>query len=101
MDFVLKLVGQFFPADKSALQQAGNKSASPGERVNDVNILAAQALPEFTFQNVIDAVDDEIHHFDRGIDNAQSLRHLGECVSEKLVVKLDDDFTQSEFKEED
>jgi hypothetical protein len=89
---MLVLVGQLFRLDQPALQQARDKRARASERVNDMHALAAQRLPEFGLQNVVDAVDDEIHHLHRRIDNAQPLGHFREGIAEKLVVQLDNDF---------
>ncbi|MNM81519.1 hypothetical protein D3C76_661450 [compost metagenome] len=34
---------------------------------------------------------DEVHDLDRSVNDAQALGHLGERITEELVVKLDDD----------
>ncbi|MNL89901.1 hypothetical protein D3C87_2205250 [compost metagenome] len=36
-------------------------------------------------------MEDEVHYLDRGVNNPQALRHLGEGVAEEFVVQLDDD----------
>ena len=91
MDFVFVLVRQVLGRDQAALQQPGDEGAGPGEGVDDVDALATKGLAELGLQNVGDAVDDEVHHLDRRVDNAQPLSHLGEGVAEELVVELDDD----------
>ncbi len=57
-----------------------------------MHALAAQRLAELGLQNVVDAVDDEIHHLYRGVDNAEALGHFRESVAEKLVVQFHHDF---------
>ncbi|MNN97300.1 hypothetical protein D3C81_2164430 [compost metagenome] len=56
-----------------------------------MDALATQCLAELLLQQVIDAVKDEIHHLDWGVNDAQALGHLGKGVAEEFVVKLDDD----------
>ncbi|MNP65250.1 hypothetical protein D3C76_1608260 [compost metagenome] len=56
-----------------------------------MNALAAKGLAELLLQQVVDAVEDEVHYFDRGVDDTEALGHLGEGVTEELVVQLDDD----------
>ena len=85
------LCGSCSGRDQAALQQAGDEGAGAGERVDDMHALAAQGLAELGLQDVVDAVDDEVHHFHRRVDDAQPLGHLGEGVAEELVVQLDHD----------
>ncbi len=85
--FMLKLLG----LDEAGLQQAGDECSRPGERIEDMNALAPQRLAELGLQHLVHRMDDEIHHLNRGVDDAQALGHLREGVAEKLVVKLDDD----------
>ena len=56
-----------------------------------MHALAAQGLVEFLSQQVINAVQDEIHHFHRRVDDAQAFGHFREGIAEELVVQLDHD----------
>ena len=73
------------------LEQADEERAGAGEGVDDVDVLFAQPALELVAQDVLDAVDDEVHHFDRRVDDAQGARPSREGGAEELVVKLDDD----------
>ena len=78
--------------DDAALQQAGDEGACTRERVEDVHTFILQAAVELAAQDVFDAVDDEVHDFDRGVNDAEAFGHAREGVAEEFVVKLDDDF---------
>ena len=91
VDLVPVLVGQLLRRNQPALQQAGDECARAGERVDDVDVLIPQRLPEFALQHVIDAVQDEIHHLDRRVHDPQPFGHAREGVTEKLVVQLHHD----------
>ena len=78
--------------DDAALQQAGDEGACAGERIKDVHTFILQAAVEFAAQDVFHAVDDEVHDFDRGVNDAEAFGHAWEGVAEEFVVKLDDDF---------
>jgi hypothetical protein len=54
--------------------------------------LLPKRLAELGLQHLVHGMDDEVHHLDRRIDDAQPLGHLREGIAEKLVVKLDNDF---------
>ena len=47
--------------------------------------------PKLGAQQVVHALQDEVHDLDRRVNNAQPLGHLWEGVAEELVIKLDDD----------
>ena len=83
---------QAFARDDAALQQAGDEGTCTRERVEDVHAFVLQAAVEFAAQDVFDAVDDEVHDFDRGVNDAEAFGHAREGVAEEFVVKLDDDF---------
>ncbi|MCY1558732.1 hypothetical protein D9M68_956910 [compost metagenome] len=91
MDFLLVLGRQLLGCDQSALQQPGDEGARAGEGVDDVNAFVAKRGAKLGLQNVVDAVNDEVHHLHRGVDDAQALSHLGEGVAEEFVVELDHD----------
>ncbi len=84
-------VRQFLRLDQARLQQPGDKGAGAGKRVNDMHALAAQGLAELFLQQVVDAMQDEVHHLHRGVDDAQPFGHFREGVAKELVVQLDND----------
>ncbi len=89
--FVAVLVCHLFGVNQTTLHQSGNKCSSSGEGVDDVHPFAPQRLVKLFFQDVIDAVDNEVDHFHGSIDNTQLLRHLRERVTEKFIVQLNND----------
>ena len=86
VDFVGIFVRQFLGLDQPGLKQARDEGAGAREGVEDVNALAAERLAELGLENFVHRVDDEIHHLDRGVDDAQPLGHAGEGVAEEFVV---------------
>ena len=91
MDFVFVLVWQLLRCDQAALHQPRDERACARKRVKDVDAFAAQRLAKFILQNVVDAVDDEVHYFHWRVDNAQPFCHLREGVAKELVVQFHHD----------
>ena len=91
MDLVLVLVLQLCGPDQTRLQQARDEGAGAGEGVHDVDPLAAQRLAKLLLQKVIDAVQDEVDHLDRCVNDAETIAHLGKGATEELVIQLQHD----------
>ena len=51
-----------------------------------MDALAAERLVELGLEHFVHRVDDEVHHLDRGVDDAKPLGHAWEGVAEELVV---------------
>jgi hypothetical protein len=73
VDLMPVFVRQFLRLDEVALEQAGDEGAGTGEGVDDVDTFAAERLAELALEQVVDAVDDEVHELDGGIDDAEPL----------------------------
>src|SRR5690606_25768600 len=56
------------------------------------NSFTAKGLSKLFLQQIVDAVNDEVHDFNRGVDDTKAFSHAWEGVTEELVVKLDNDF---------
>src|SRR3569623_1180046 len=78
VDFVLVFVRQLLRRNQTALQQAGDECSRAGERVEDMHALTTQRLAELGLQDMVDAVDDEIYHFHRRIDDAEFVTYTRE-----------------------
>ena len=68
VDFVLVFAAQVGRRNQPALDEPRDKGAGARKRVEDVHVVT-QALAKFTLQDVVDRVNDEVHHFDGRIDN--------------------------------
>ena len=75
-------------ADQRRLQQPHQEDARPGEGVEDMDALVAQAPPELQAHHVIGAREDEVHDLDRGVDDAEPVRVLLHRGREELLVEL-------------
>ena len=73
-------------------EEAGDEGAGACEGVDYVNSFAAEGLVELGLQQVIDGVDDEVHHLDGSVNDAEPLGHAREGIAEEFIVELDDDF---------
>ncbi len=91
VQLVLVFVQQVFRRNEARLQQADEECAGAGEGVDDVDVFFAQARFELVAQDVLHAVDDEVDHFDRRVDDAQPLGHAGEGGAKELIVQFNDD----------
>lgn len=71
------------------MQKPRDESAGSRERVDDVDAFGTKRLPEFLLQNLVHRMDDEVHDFDRRINDAKLVRRTFEGFGKKLLVKLD------------
>ena len=85
MNFVFVFVFQLVGRDQARLQQAGDEGARAGEGVKDMHALTPKGLAELRLQHVIHRMDDEIHHLNRGVDDAKAGSQQGEGGAEELV----------------
>src|SRR5690606_7925097 len=86
VDLMLVLVWQLLVVDQSGLDQPSNKSARASKGVDNMHSLATKGLAKLPLQQVVNAVEDEVHHLDRGVDDTQALSHFRKGVTEELVV---------------
>ena len=54
-----------------------------------MDILVANRAVELVAEHLVHAPDDEVHHLDRGVHDAEALGHLRESGAEEFVVELD------------
>ena len=91
VDFVLVFVGQLLFTDQAALQQSCDEGAGAGEGIENMHILATQALTKLVLQGIVDAIDNKINHFNGGVHNAQPFGHFWEGIFKELVVEFNND----------
>ena len=92
VNFVFVFVCQLLWRNEPALQQPCDECACACEWVNDVDVLTAQCLVEFRFEDVVHTVNNEVHHFDWGIDDTQAVGHAFEGISKKFIIQFNDNF---------
>ena len=86
----LEFSNQVLVADQlRVLQQTHDKGAGAGERVENMHVLAGQPPPEMLLQGVVGRVQDEVHHLDRRVDDAETFGLLFEGYLEETLVELE------------
>ncbi len=91
VNFVLVFVRQLLGRDQAALQESRDERASADEGVQNVDAFRTERDAELFLKNVVDAVKDEVHHFDGRVDDPQAFGHSRKGVAEELVVEFHDD----------
>jgi len=62
-----------------------------GEAVDDVDVLVGKALAELLPEHLVRRAQDELHDFDRGMDDAELVDGAFEGGGEEVLVQLHDD----------
>ena len=86
---MLVLVRQLFRFDQSALEQACDDEET-SEGVEDVDALGAEGLAKLKRKTIVDAMDDEVHNPDRGVETPSRSLVFRDGVAEELDVQLND-----------
>lgn len=74
--------------DKPGLQKSGDKGAGAGESVEDVHTFVGECFAEVGAAGVIGGFEDEVDHFDRGVDDPEGIGLLLERGLEELLVQI-------------
>ena len=80
-----------FGADKPRLQETCDECTRPSKGVKDMYIFVGEGGAKLCFQNIVYAVENEVHTLHRGIDGAEFLHRERECPFEELFVEVFDD----------
>ena len=91
MELGAVLAPQVFASNQSALDQPCHECPCARERVNDVDARVSKRRAEFHVQDIFHATDDEVHNFHWGIDYAQILRRLWQCLCQEPLVQFRND----------
>ena len=70
------------------LQQAHEESARAGEGVQHRHLLVRQPPAQVLLQGVVGGLQDEIHHLDRRVDDAEALGVLAQRDPEETFVEF-------------
>ncbi len=89
--FVPELMEHLLLRNQATLKQTGDECPCPCEGVHDVDALASQGLAKLAFQHVIDGADNEVHDFQRCVDNAEAFFQARESLLEKAIIEFLDD----------
>ncbi len=82
------LARQRMGLDEVGLDQARNECTRSGKGIEDLHPLTVQISVKMLFEDFIDAVQDEIHDLDRGVNDTQSGHQFREGRLEKGVVEI-------------
>ena len=82
------LQGQHVRRDESAFHHADGERPGSREGVKNVDALILETATEVFLQRLVRTADDEIHHLNRRVDDAEAFHHLGKGRLEKLVIQL-------------
>ena len=91
MELGVVLAPQVLASDQSALDQPCHECPCARERVYDVDALVSKRRAEFRVQDILHTTDDVVHDFHRGIDYAQILRSLWQCLRQEPLVQFCND----------
>ena len=88
MQLITILQGQYVRRDESAFHHADGERPSPREGVKNMDALILETATKVFLQRLVRAADDEIHHLNRRVDDAEAFHHLGKRRLEELVIQL-------------
>jgi len=80
--------GQHVRRDESAFHHADGERPGSREGVKNMNALILEAATKVFLQRLVRTADNEIHHLNRRVDDAEAFHHLGKRRLEELVIQL-------------
>src|SRR5690554_704238 len=87
LSFILS--GQIFFTYQSTLKKPRYKSSCTSKGIENMDVFIREASFKLFLKDILNRVDDKIHHLYRSIHNTKLFHHPGESGFKELVIKLD------------